>query len=57
MTTAETSCMPVRSVWVSTKKLTAAAQHMRDLSVGALPTRGDDDRLRGLITDRDVVIK
>ena len=37
--------------------LTAAAQHMRDLGVGALPICGDDDRLRGMITDRDIIIK
>ena len=37
--------------------LTAAAQHMRELGVGALPICGDDDRLRGMITDRDLVIK
>jgi CBS domain-containing protein len=38
--------------------LTAAAQHMRgDLGVGALPICGDDDRLHGMITDRDIVIK
>ena len=30
--------------------LTAAAQHMRDLGVGALPICGDDVRLRGMIT-------
>ena len=36
--------------------LTAAAQHMRDLGVGALPIFGDDDRLTGMITDRDIVI-
>ncbi len=36
--------------------LTAAAQHMRDLGVGALPICGDD-RLRGMITDRDIVVK
>jgi CBS domain-containing protein len=35
----------------------AAAQHMRDLGVGALPICGDDDRLHGVITDRDIVIK
>jgi CBS domain-containing protein len=34
-----------------------AAQHMRDLGVGALPICGDDDRLHGMITDRDIVIK
>ena len=30
---------------------------MRDLGVGALPICGDDDRLHGMITDRDIVIK
>lgn len=37
--------------------LSAAAQHMRDLGVGALPICGDDDRLHGMITDRDIVVK
>lgn len=32
-----------------------AAQQMRDLDVGSLPVCGDDDRLRGIITDRDIV--
>ena len=36
--------------------LDAAAQHMRDLGVGALPICGDDDRLHGMLTDRDIVI-
>ncbi len=39
------------------ESLTAAAQHMRDLGVGSLPICGDDDRLHGMITDRDIVIK
>ena len=34
-----------------------AAQQMRDLGVGSLPIRGDDDSLRGMITDRDIVTK
>jgi CBS domain-containing protein len=34
-----------------------AAQQMRDLGVGSLPIRGDNDRLRGIITDRDIVTK
>lgn len=34
-----------------------AARQMRDLGVGALPICGDDDRLLGIITDRDIVIK
>jgi CBS domain-containing protein len=37
--------------------LRTASQMMRDLSVGALPICGDDDRLKGIITDRDIVIK
>ncbi len=34
-----------------------AAQRMRDLDVGALPICGDDNRLQGIITDRDIVTK
>jgi len=34
-----------------------AAQRMRDLDVGSLPICGDDDRLHGIITDRDIVLK
>ncbi|MEV7004920.1 CBS domain-containing protein [Streptosporangium sp. NPDC051022] len=37
--------------------LRTAARMMRDLNVGALPICGDDDRLKGIITDRDIVIK
>lgn len=37
--------------------LRTAAQMMRDLEVGALPICGDDDRLKGIITDRDIVIR
>jgi len=34
-----------------------AARKMRDLDVGPLPVCGDDDRLAGMITDRDIVIR
>lgn len=37
--------------------LEAAARKMRDLKVGSLPICGTDDRLHGIITDRDIVIK
>jgi CBS domain-containing protein len=37
--------------------LVQAAQKMRDLDVGVLPICGDDDRLKGMITDRDIVIR
>ncbi|MEV0082640.1 CBS domain-containing protein [Saccharopolyspora sp. NPDC050642] len=34
-----------------------AAQMMRDLNVGSLPICGRDDRLHGIITDRDIVLR
>lgn len=37
--------------------LQRAAQMMRDLDVGALPICGDDDRLHGMITDRDIILR
>ncbi|MBM7505882.1 CBS domain-containing protein [Agromyces aurantiacus] len=37
--------------------LVDAARMMRDLDVGALPICGNDDRLKGMLTDRDIVVK
>jgi len=37
--------------------LAEAARKMRDLDVGALPICGEDQRLKGMITDRDIVVK
>jgi CBS domain-containing protein len=37
--------------------LVVAARKMRDLDVGALPICGEDDRLKGVLTDRDIVVK
>ncbi|WP_406264118.1 CBS domain-containing protein [Streptomyces sp. NBC_00191] len=34
-----------------------AARRMSELDVGALPICGPDDRLHGIITDRDIVVK
>jgi CBS domain-containing protein len=34
-----------------------AARKMTELGVGALPICGDDDRLKGMLTDRDIVVK
>lgn len=34
-----------------------AARRMKDLDVGCLPVCGDSDRLIGMITDRDIVIR
>jgi CBS domain-containing protein len=39
----------------TTDTLVDAAKKMRDLDVGALPICGEDDRLKGMITDRDIV--
>jgi CBS domain-containing protein len=39
----------------TTDTLVDAARKMRDLDVGALPICGEDDRLKGMITDRDIV--
>jgi len=41
----------------ATETLVDAARKMRDLDVGALPICGEDNRLQGMITDRDIVVK
>ena len=38
-------------------KLRDAAKRMAELDVGAMPICGDDDRLKGMLTDRDIVVK
>jgi CBS domain-containing protein len=37
--------------------LVDAARKMRDLDVGALPICGEDSRLKGVLTDRDIVVR
>jgi CBS domain-containing protein len=37
--------------------LVDAARKMRDLDVGGLPICGDDGKLAGMITDRDIVVR
>ena len=49
--TADTECA------AATDTLVDAARKMRDLDVGALPICGEDDRLKGVLTDRDIVVK
>jgi CBS domain-containing protein len=39
------------------ESLQEAARKMSDLDVGALPICGEDDRLKGMLTDRDIVVK
>ncbi len=40
----------------TTETVTEAARKMKDLGVGALPICGEDNRLKGMITDRDIVL-
>lgn len=37
--------------------LSIAAERMLELDVGALPICGEDGRLKGMLTDRDIVVK
>ena len=37
--------------------LVDAAHKMADLGVGSLPICGDDNRLKGMVTDRDLVVR
>ena len=39
------------------ESLADAAKKMRELDVGALPICGEDNRLKGMLTDRDIVVK
>jgi CBS domain-containing protein len=34
-----------------------AAKKLAELNIGAMPICGEDDRLKGMITDRDIVVK
>ncbi len=39
------------------KTLLDAGKLMAELDVGSLPICGDDERLKGMLTDRDIVVK
>jgi CBS domain-containing protein len=34
-----------------------AAKKLKELDVGAMPICGEDNRLKGMLTDRDIVVK
>ncbi|ONH32760.1 CBS domain-containing protein [Pseudofrankia asymbiotica] len=57
MTTAREIMHPDATCIGANQTLQDAARKMRDLGVGALPICGDDDRLQGIITDRDIVVR
>ncbi|OQO89380.1 histidine kinase [Saccharomonospora piscinae] len=41
----------------TSETVTHAARTMASAGVGALPIRGEDHRLKGMLTDRDIVVK
>jgi CBS domain-containing protein len=57
MTTAREMMHPDAQCIGEDDTLLSAARMMRDLNVGSLPICGRDDRLHGIITDRDIVIR
>jgi CBS domain-containing protein len=49
--TADVTCVAEKET------LAGAASKMADLGVGSLPICGEDNRLKGMLTDRDIVVK
>ncbi|WJV50530.1 CBS domain-containing protein [Streptomyces flavofungini] len=57
MTTAREIMTPGAECIGEQESVLQAARKMAELGVGALPICGRDDRLKGMVTDRDIVIK
>ena len=57
MTTAREIMTPDVTCIGEKESLAEAARKMADLDVGSLPICGADNRLKGMITDRDIVVK
>ena len=57
MTTAREIMTPDVTCVGEQETLADAARKMADLNVGALPICGEDNRLKGMLTDRDIVVK
>jgi CBS domain-containing protein len=57
MTTARDLMTPGAECIGERETLVEAASKMRDLDVGALPICGEDNRLKGVVTDRDIVVR
>ncbi|MDT0266403.1 CBS domain-containing protein [Streptomyces sp. DSM 44915] len=57
MTTAADLMNPGAQWIPATESLDRAAQLMRELDVGALPVSDPNERLCGIITDRDIVVR
>lgn len=57
MTTARDIMTPGAERVGENETLEVAARKMRDENVGALPVCGTDNRLKGMVTDRDIAVK
>lgn len=57
MTTAREIMTPGAECVGENDTLEVAARQMRDQIVGALPVCGEDNRLKGMVTDRDIIVK
>ena len=57
MTTARDIMTPDATCIHADETVQTAAERMAELGVGALPICGTDDRLKGMLTDRDIVVK
>jgi len=57
MTTAREIMTPDVTCVGEQQTLADAAKKMAELNVGSLPICGSDDRLKGMLTDRDIVVK
>jgi CBS domain-containing protein len=57
MTTAREIMTPDVTCIGEKESLAVAARKMAELDVGSLPICGEDNRLKGMITDRDIVVK
>ncbi|MEV4759300.1 CBS domain-containing protein [Micromonospora sp. NPDC049559] len=57
MTTAREIMTPGAACVGEDDDLVTAARRMSELDVGALPICGKDNRLKGMLTDRDIVVK
>jgi CBS domain-containing protein len=57
MTTAREIMTPDVTCIGEKESLADAARKMAELDVGSLPICGEDNRLKGMVTDRDIVVK
>ncbi|MFF4871848.1 MULTISPECIES: CBS domain-containing protein [unclassified Streptomyces] len=57
MTTAREMMTPDATCVKASETVRDAARKMAELGVGALPICGADEKLKGMVTDRDIVLK